>query len=271
MHPLHATLLGVVEGVTEFLPVSSTGHLILAASLLRLHGEAVTSFEVILQAGALGAVLGLYGAQVRAMWHGLIGHERAGRRLLVNVVISVAPVWLVGALAHRAIKAYLFTTWPVVAALALGGLGMIVMARRLRHRQPPTRTLDSLTTREAFVIGCWQCLALWPGTSRAMVTIVAGLLVGLPAVAAAEYSFLLAMPTLGAATLFEAVHGGQGMWRHIGWPSLLCGFTATAIVAALAIRGFITYLTRRGLEPFGWYRVALAAAISILWILTPRF
>ena len=103
-----------------------------------------------------------------------------------------------------------------------------------------------------------------------MVTIMAGLLVGLPAVVAAEYSFLLAMPTLGAATLFEAVHGGRGMWQEIGWLSMLCGFTATAVVAALAIRGFIAYLARRGLAPFGWYRIGLAAGISILWILAPR-
>jgi len=262
MHPFHATLLGVVEGVTEFLPVSSTGHLILASSWLRLHGESLASFEVVLQAGALGAVAGLYRAQVGAMWRGLFGGEAAGRRLLVNVFLSVLPVLLVGALAHRAIKR-LFATWAVVAALALGGLVMIGVERWRRRQPPASRTLDSLTPREALLIGCLQCLALWPGTSRAMVTIVAGLLVGLPAVAAAEYSFVLAMPTLAAATLFEAAQSGSMIWREIGGRSIVCGFAATAIVAAVAIRGFVAYLTRRGLEPFGWYRVGLAALIGI--------
>ena len=263
MHPFHATLLGVVEGLTEFLPISSTGHLILTSSWLRLQSESVKSFEVILQAGALGAVLGLYRARVRSMWRGLVEREAAGKRLLVNVLVSVLPALLVGAVAHRAIKTHLFATWPVVAALALGGIWMIGIDRWLGRRPAASRTLDSLTIREALFIGCLQCLALWPGTSRAMVTIVAGLLVGLPAMAAAEYSFLLAMPTLGAATLFEAAQSGHVIWRDIGWRSICCGFAATAIVAALAIRGFMAYLTRRGLEPFGWYRVGLAALMGI--------
>jgi undecaprenyl-diphosphatase len=263
MHPFHATLLGVVEGMTEFLPISSTGHLILTSAWLGLHGESLASFEVVLQAGALGAVMGLYRARVRSMWRGLFGGESAGRRLLVNVTLSALPALLVGAVAHRAIKHHLFSTWPVVAALAVGGVVMIGVDRWRGPHSPAARTLDSLSHREALFIGCLQCLALWPGMSRAMVTIVAGLLVGLPAVAAAEYSFVLAMPTLGAATLFEAAQSGSLIWREIGWRSILCGFAATAIVAAIAIRGFLAYLTRRGLAPFGWYRVGLAALIGM--------
>ncbi len=262
LSPLQAALLGVVEGLTEFLPISSTGHLILAARVLRVHGEAVRTFEVVIQAGALVAVVGLYRASVRAMWRGLWGRDAFGRRLVVNLTVSVAPSAVAGVLLHRVIKARLFSVWPVVAALALGGVVMIVMDRWLKAHPPPAaKRLETITVAEALVIGLAQCLSLWPGMSRAMVTIVGGLLLGWPATVAAEYSFLLALPTLGAATLFDAASGGAVLLRDVSGVSLLCGFAASGIVALLAIRGFIRYLTHRGLSPFGWYRLALAAAV----------
>ncbi len=264
IEPLHAVLLGLIEGVTEFLPVSSTGHLILVSHALGLRGEAVKTFQIVIQAGALGAVLGLYRVRVAAMWRGLRGLDPSGRRLLTNLFVSFLPAAGLGLLFHRTIKAHLFGTWPVVAALALGGLLMIGLDRwRRRTGIAGVRTLESITVRDAFLIGCVQCLALWPGTSRAMVTIVAGLLLGLPATAAAEYSFLLALPTLGAATLFDAATGGDALWRETGPLVLAGGFVTAGIAAALAIRGFIAYLTRRGLAPFGWYRIGLA---SLVWI-----
>jgi undecaprenyl-diphosphatase len=268
IQPVHATLLGVVEGATEFLPVSSTGHLILAAHFLGLHGEAVKTFEVVIQAGALGAVLGLYRSRVVCMWRGFLGHDAAGRGLLANLLVSFLPAAFAGALLHRAIKARLFSVGPVVAALALGGLLMIGVDRWLwAGGRASARTLESITIREALFIGCAQCLSLWPGTSRAMVTIVAGLLLGLPATVAAEYSFLLALPTLGAATLFDAVRGGDALLRDVSLVSIACGFVAAAIVAALAIRGLLRYLTRYGLAPFGWYRVGFSA---VVWLVARR-
>jgi undecaprenyl-diphosphatase len=268
IQPLHATLLGIVEGLTEFLPVSSTGHLILASRLLDLHGESVKTFEVVIQAGALGAVLGLYRARVASMGRGLVGQDAAGGKLLVHLLLSFLPAAIAGVLLHRAIKGWLFNTWPVVAALALGGLLMVGLDRWVRPTSGTSvRTLDSITIREALLIGCAQCLSLWPGTSRAMVTIVAGLVLGLPATAAAEYSFLLALPTLGAATLFDIAIGARALLQDVGVLSVACGFLAAAAVAALAIRGFIQYLTRWGLAPFGWYRIGLAAMV---WVVTPR-
>jgi len=262
LSPLQAALLGALEGLTEFLPISSTGHLILAARLLRVHGEAVKTFEVVIQAGALLAVVGLYRASVGAMWRGLRGRDAVGQRLFVNLAVSFLPAAVIGLLLHRAIKARLFSVWPVVAALAIGGIAMIAVDRWLRARPPAAaKTLQTITIAEALVIGAAQCLALWPGTSRAMVTIVAGLLLGWPATVAAEYSFLLALPTLGAATLFDAATGGALLLRDVSGASILCGFAASGTVALLAIRGFTRYLTRRGLSPFGWYRLALAAAV----------
>lgn len=266
MSPFHATLLGIVEGLSEFLPISSTGHLILASSWLRLSGEAVNTFEVIVQAGALGAVLGLYRARAVSMWRGVLGRDPQGRKLLISLLVSVAPALLAGFALHHVIKSALFRPTPVVAALALGGVVMILVDRRLRRRAAgPARSIESITLPEALLIGCVQCAALWPGVSRSMVTLVAGLWLGLPPTAAAEYSFLLAMPTLGAATLFDAMKGGATVIHTIGWSSLICGFVAAAIVAALSIRLLLRCLARWGLAPFGWYRIGLATIVGLAW------
>ena len=250
--------------MTEFLPVSSTGHLILASAWMGLQGEAVKTFEVVIQAGALAAVLGLYRRQVAAMWHGLLGRDARGRRLLMALGISFLPAAVVGVLLRKAIKAHLFGVWPVVWALAAGGAIMILFDRwRAPSERRPAKALDEVTWAEALLIGVAQCLALWPGTSRSMVTILAGVALGWPAAAAAEYSFLLALPTLGAATLLDLAAEGRGLVQSVGWPSMLCGYAAAGIVAALAIRGFVQYLGHRGLAPFGWYRVALAGVLCL--------
>ena len=264
MHLWHAAFLGIVEGVTEFLPVSSTGHLILAAQLLRLHGEAVKTFEVVIQAGALAAVLGLYRAQIASMWSGLMGRDARGRQLLTALSTSFIPAAVAGLFLRKVIKARLFSSWPVVWALAIGGVAMILSDRWLKGRvQHSEKTLQTITVMEAVVIGCAQCLALWPGTSRSMVTILAGLALGWPATVAAEYSFLLALPTLGAATLLDLLTGGRTLVQQIGWSSIMCGYVTAGIVAAIAIRSFIRYLTGRGLAPFGWYRLGLAGVIGV--------
>lgn len=255
----------MVEGLTEFLPVSSTGHLILAARALQLHGEAVKAFEVVIQAGALAAVLGLYHHRLAAMFRGLQGRDPAGRQLLGKLLLSFLPAAVTGLLLHRAIKAALFSVWPVVTALAVGGVLMILVDRE--QRPAPGRSLEALTWAQAWWIGVAQCLALWPGTSRAMVTILAALGCGLSATAAAEYSFLLALPTLGAATVLDLMTHGPALWQEVGPVSLVCGYAAAGVVAALAIKGLIRYLTRHGLAVFGWYRLAVAAAV---WVAATR-
>ncbi len=247
---LQAILLGAVEGLTEFLPVSSTGHLILASAWMGLQGEAVKTFDIVIQAGALAAVVGLYGRRMGSLlvWR--------------NLVIGFLPAGVAGLLLHRVIKERLFGTHPVAVALAAGGLFMIGLDGLLRRRaRPPSRGLESLGPREAFLIGLAQCLALWPGMSRSMVTIAVGLLLGLSAPAAAEFSFLLALPTLGAATLFDASKNGGLLLQASPLPVLAAGFMVAAVTAVLAMRGLVAYLNRRGLAPFGWYRVGLALAV----------
>jgi len=263
-----AILLGVVEGLTEFLPISSTGHLILVSHWLGLDGEAVKTFEVVIQGGAMMAVIGLYRSRLVSMGRALVGRDESGRRLVRNLFIGVLPAVIAGATLHRPIKGWLFHPWPVVAALAAGGILMVGLDGWLKRTSHGTaRTLDSITLREAFVIGLAQCLALWPGTSRAMVTLMAGMALGLPPMVAAEYSFLLALPTIGSAVLFDVVHGGQVLWQEIGLTTISCGFASACLVAVLAIRGLLRYLTRHGLMLFGWYRIGLA---GIVWWVAGR-
>jgi undecaprenyl-diphosphatase len=259
----HAAVLGVLEGLTEFLPVSSTGHLILAARFLGLGGEAVKTFEIVIQGGALGAVLGLYRHRVAAMRRGIMGRDPAGRKLALNLGISFLPAAFFWLLLYGAIKRWLFGIWPVAAALAAGGVVMILFDRWERGRGMGRRgSLEEMTPRDALWIGLAQVFSLWPGTSRSMVTLVAGMGRGLSATAAAEYSFLLALPTLGAATLFDAVRGAGGLVSEIGLLPMAAGFLSAAFVAALAMRGLLAYLNRRGLGPFGWYRIGLAVAVA---------
>ncbi len=264
----HAIALGCLEGLTEFLPVSSTGHLILATAWLGLPGEGVKTFEVVIQAGAVAAVAGLYRSRLVAMWRGLWGTDPAGRQLLWNLLISFLPAAVTGLLAHRIIKATLFAIWPVVTALIVGGVFMIGVDRWLGVRaRSGDRALEEITPRQAFVIGLAQCAALWPGTSRAMVTLVAGMWLGVRPAAAAEYSFLLALPTLGAAAVFDAVRGGGGLLTDVGLLPVVAGFVTAAVTAVIVMRGFVRYLTRRGLAPFGWYRLGLAL---VVWTVVSR-
>lgn len=268
----HAAVLGFVEGLTEFLPVSSTGHLILTSHWLGLgYSEGVKSFEVVIQFGALLAVVGLYFPSIRAMLRGLLGRDPEGRDLLVQLIVAFLPAAVVGGLAQGWIKRMLFGPWPVVFALALGGLAMIVVERRQRLvRAGGTgagtgaggRTLADMTLDSAFLIGCAQVLAMWPGTSRSMITILAALLLGFTARDAAKFSFLLALPTLAAATANDLVKDGGAIMSATHVSGLAIGFVVSFVVAVVAVKGFITYLTRHGMTIFGWYRLAIALVMA---------
>ena len=273
MNLFQAAILGAVEGLTEFLPVSSTGHLILAAHAMGLVGGEMNAFEVVIQAGALLAVVWLYRDRVLSLFTGLAQPDSRGRALLIKLIVAFLPAAFVGLATHKWIKAHLFGPRPVAIALIAGGLLILFVARWMRDRDrapgaKPRFGLDDLPLSAAFLIGLAQCFSLWPGTSRAMATILAALLLGATPVAAAEFSFLLALPTLGMATLFDLVqHREELTGPAIGGPGpLVVGLVVSAIVAVIAIRGFLRYVTRRGLEPFGWYRIALGAlVIALLW------
>jgi undecaprenyl-diphosphatase len=281
---MHAAILGLVEGITEYLPVSSTGHLIIAASLLGLdHPEDVKrnvdTFDVVIQGGAILAVLGLYWPRVVQMLRGLTGRDRAGLTLFINIVIAFLPAAILGLLLHDRIEQRLFHPIPVLGALAAGGVLMIGIGRWQRSTFPAVASasetsdelgLETMTWKGALIIGMLQCLALWPGTSRSMMSIVGGMLVGLRPRRAAEFSFLLGLPTLGGACAYSAYKNfkgaGPNMIESLGPGALLVGLAVATVSAAVAVRFLVGFLNRHGLAVFGWYRLALCAVIGfMLW------
>lgn len=285
----HAVVLGVVEGITEYLPISSTGHLILASALMGLDEtpelkRAVDSFNIVIQGGAILAVLGLYWPRVKQMIAGaagLVGIGRgdgAGLRLAINILIAFLPAAILGPLLDDRISRHLFATGPVLAALALGGVFMIVLDRwragkeRSGHSDEVRHEIDELTPGRALFIGLLQCVAMWPGTSRSMMTIVGGVLVGLKPRAAAEFSFLLGLPTLGGACVYKLAKdlyhsrqtGAPNLFEVIGVPAVLIGVAVATVSAAFAVKWLVAFLNRHGLAPFGWYRLALCAVLGAM-------
>jgi undecaprenyl-diphosphatase len=272
-----ALVLGLVEGLTEYLPVSSTGHLLLAQRLMGIGSSTASdAFAISIQGGAILAVLGLYRARVAQMIMGLLGRDQTGRHLLVNLIAAFIPAAVLGLLLEKPIKKYLFGgdewgLWPVVAAWLVGGLAILAVsfARRRRGVTPSTGLdLDQLTIRMALIVGFVQCIAMWPGVSRSLITIVSGVLVGLSLPAAVELSFLLGVITLTAATLYDALKHGPEMLATYGAVPLLIGFVSAWISAVLAVKWMVGYLKSHGMEIFGWYRVALAIAVAA-WLLWP--
>ena len=279
-----AAILGVVEGLTEYLPVSSTGHLILAGQFMGLvhysdqtgpfgklldknKMEAINSFDIVIQLGAILAVVGLYRRRVGQMCEGIVGKNQNGLKLFALLVVAFLPAAIVGLPLHKKIEATLFGPIPVAYALAVGGILMIVAEyfyERKKTSAPRTSDLDMITFRQALIIGIAQVLAMWPGTSRSMITILAGLLVGLDMLAAAEFSFLLALPTLMGATVVSAAKDWHVLKQVVGIDGMLVGLIISGIVAALAIKGFVKWLVHHGLTPFGIYR--LIAAAVVFWL-----
>lgn len=281
-----AFVLGVIEGVTEYLPVSSTGHLILAQRLMGIGtgGEvdklAADAFAICIQGGAILAVLGLYYRRVLQMVMGVLGRDAEGLKLAVTILAGFLPAAVLGLMFNDLIEEYLFSLWPIIFALVVGGLAILVVSR-YRKKNPPKgggKDLVDLTWKMAVLIGLLQCVAMWPGTSRSLMTIVGGLLVGLSVRAAVEYSFLLGVLTLTAATAkkamwpiegagegYEVWFGGvQLMWDQYGGGSFLVGLVAAAVAAAMAVKWLVTYLQSHSLEIFGWYRIVVGLGIAVL-------
>jgi undecaprenyl-diphosphatase len=265
MSLLVAALLGLVEGLTEYLPVSSTGHLILVGYFLGSEGEGSKSFDIVIQFGAILAVVLHYRTLLGARVVGLVRGRREAVDLAKALVIAFVPAAILGLALRKTIKAHLFGPLPVVGALIVGGVLMIVIERlrRARHVEG-AHGLEQVTPVRALWIGLGQCFSLWPGASRSMCTIVAGQLAGLDTSTAAEFSFLLALPTLGAATLYELYKGRGELFTSVGAAQLVVGLVVSFVVAWAVIAGFIRYLRHRGLEVFGYYRIVVA--LVVLWV-----
>jgi len=275
-----AAILGVVEGLTEYLPVSSTGHLLLAERVMSIGDsdtatpqqnerskEATDAYTICIQAGAILAVFGLYFRRVRQMLYGLIGKDAEGRKLLIGVLVGFMPAAVIGLLFNKLIKSYLFGTWPVIIAWLVGGLAILAVSWRNKakdHSAQSGFSIIELSWRMALVIGFAQCIAMWPGVSRSLVTIVGGLLVGLSLSAAVEFSFLLGLLTLSAATAYDTLKHGQLMLQTFDGLSLAVGVLFAFLSAILSVKWMVGYLNKHGLAIFGYYRVALALVTGAL-------
>ncbi len=256
---LLAVILGIVEGLTEFIPVSSTGHLILVGHLFGFVGEKAASFQVAIQLGAILSVVVLY----RQRFIGFLARERKsnggaalkGSSGLIRIGAATLPALIVGYLSNELIKEHLFTPATVSWALLVGGLGILAAEKLVKGQH--LHSLEFLTVAQALGVGLFQVLALWPGTSRSAATIVGGMLLGMERKSAAEFSFLIAVPIMVAATGHELMQM-PGFFSPEDFAQLAVGFIVSFVVALLAVKAFVSYLSRWSLAPFAYYRIILA-------------
>lgn len=294
----HAVILGIVEGITEYLPVSSTGHLILTNAFLNLDGntpvrdaqgewilvhedleaprpytvgEAAYAYVIVIQAGAIAAVIMLYWQTILQILLGCMGKNPQGRKLAINLICAFIPAAIVGLLLDDWIEARLGNNIKAIAgALIVGAVVMLIVEKWRRHRQKGAidsedgPEIHDLSIRQSVMIGFFQCLAMWPGTSRSMATIVGGYLAGLSPKNAAEFSFLLGLITLSAASGYKMVTDGSQMIRALEIGPVIVGCLVAFISAALAVKWLVSYLSRHGLALFAWYRIVLAIAVLIV-------
>lgn len=268
LSPAKAAVLGIVEGVTEYLPISSTGHLDVTNRILDIGQtpetkDAADAYTIAIQSGAIVAVLFLYFKRVRSVVLGVFGKDKDGRNLLINLVISFLPAAILGVASEDLIKRYLFGTGPIIAAWIVGGIGILWWVRS-RFSKKNGFALEAMSKRTALIIGLAQCVAMWPGTSRSLVTIVAAVVLGASMTAAIEYSFLLGLLTLGAATSYEALSKGGLMVDSFGWPAILIGFITAFIFAIISVKWMVSFLQRRSFAIFGWYRIAIGVVVTAL-------
>ncbi|MDO5692450.1 MAG: undecaprenyl-diphosphate phosphatase [Pseudomonadota bacterium] len=257
-----AAIMGIVEGLTEFLPISSTGHLILAGSLLNMGGEAANVFKIAIQTGAIFAVVLVYWQKIR---HTVVAlpRDKAAQRFALNVVIAFFPAVILGLLFGEAIDAHLFTPQVVATTFILGAF-VILWAERRPQSAARVQSVDDMTPMDALKVGLVQCFAMIPGTSRSGATIIGGMLLGLSRKAATDFSFFLAIPTLigaGVYSLFKARH-------LLSWadaPVFAVGLVFSFISAWICVRWLLRYISSHSFVPFAWYRIAFGVIVLLTW------
>ncbi len=288
-----AFVLGIVEGLTEFLPVSSTGHLILANSFLKLDSEeplldsngspilndkaqpytlkaAADAYAIVIQIGAISAVAILYWKYILMILAGLIGRNPVGLKLAINLIMAFLPAAIIGLLLHDYIETYLFGVKPVIWALAVGALLMFAVQKyykKLEASREKFTKMEDLKLRDSLLIGILQCVAMFPGTSRSMMTILGGYLAKMRPADSARFSFLLGLITLSAASIFKMIKDGEAITQSLSFPPLALGLVVAFASSALSVKWLVGFLTRKGLAPFAWYRLAIAAilAAALYW------
>lgn len=257
---LVAVLLGAVEGLTEFLPVSSTGHLILLVDLLGFRGPPGRVFEIFIQLGAIAAICWVYRQKFLRVLFGL-ARDPESQRFAANILIAVIPAILIGAVALDFIKAHLFSPWTVSFALIVGGFAILWIERH----HPPARitTTEQVSLGVAFKIGLCQVVAMFPGVSRSGATIMGAMLLGVGRAAATEFSFFLAVPTMVAATGYDLLQN----WSELTVDDALIlaiGFFSAFVTAMLVVRTLIAFVSKRGFAPFAWYRIGVGSVMLLI-------
>ena len=255
---LKAAILGVVEGLTEFLPISSTGHLILTGDLLNFNDEKGKVFEIVIQFGAIMAVSWEYRAKILSVTGGLLHKQAEAQRFALNLIIAFMPAAVLGLLFAKSIKAHLFAPVPVAMAFIVGGL-FILWAEKRDHKIT-VESVDEMNWKDALKVGCAQAFALIPGTSRSGATIIGGLLFGLSRKAATEFSFFLAIPTLSAATVYEVVKN-RDLFHAEDIGMFAVGSIASFVSAFLCVRWLLRYISHHDFTVFAWYRIAFGLIV----------
>ena len=259
---LEAIILGLVEGLSEYLPISSTGHLLVATELLGISDgsqeveDALEAYAICIQAGAILAVLVVYRERIQQMLEGLLGRSEEGRRILFAVILAFIPTALIALATQDFVRDKLFGTAAIASAWLVGGL-VILYLSRTGFMDRAGLELPDITVRHSLIIGALQAIAIWPGVSRSLVTILAGVLVGLSLRAAVEFAFLLGLLTLSAATAYEGLNQGPEMIELFGWFTPLVGLVVAFISAVLAVRWMVSWLNEKGFDVFGWYRIVI--------------
>jgi undecaprenyl-diphosphatase len=291
-----AVVLGLVEGITEFIPVSSTGHLILANFFLDLDSDnpalgkdgnliisrktddegnpkrytvkdALDGYAIVIQIAAIAAVALIYWREVLSMIMGVFGRDRKGLLLVRNLFAAFLPAAFIGFALHDLIEEFLFGVIPVVIALSLGAVAMVFMQRKYqKHFDDSSKPVElhELSVKQSLFVGFMQCVALWPGTSRSMMTILGAYAIGLKPVQAAKFSFLLGLVTLSAAGGYKFMKDGSEMTEALATGPMLLGFFVAFLSSALAAKWLVSFLSRKGLIPFALYRIILAAALAVM-------
>ena len=263
MNLFDATIMGIVEGATEFLPISSTGHLIVAGSLLGVHDERGKVFEIAIQIGAIFAVVWAYRERFFSALTSVTRHG-SGQRFFINLFIAFLPVAVLGLLFNKAIKAVLFNAYGVAAASIIGALIILWVERdsprELRESRARVRDVDSMSALDALKLGFAQCFGLFPGMSRSGSTLIGGMLFGLSRRTATEFSFFLGVPTLAAASLYS-LYKERALLSAADIPAFAVGTVVSFIVALIVIKWLIGFVANHSLQVFAWYRIAFGVAI----------
>jgi undecaprenyl-diphosphatase len=260
---LHALILGIVEGATEFLPVSSTGHLVIAGDMLGFDSVPGEVFETSIQIGAILAICTLYRERLQSVVSGLFTGDPAARHFTIAIILATLPMIVLGAIFYKFIVTFLFSPLVVATAFILGGAAIIIIERL--HIEEEVSEVEELTPLTALKIGAFQCLALIPGMSRAGATIIGALLVGVERKTAAEFSFFLAIPVILGATVFDVL-GNRELINGSHLPVLAVGFITAFLSALVVVKWFVGFVSRHGFSVFGWYRIAFGTLLLAFYL-----